>query len=571
MPSRTLPFTETNKADEGEDDPFQCALFRMLPKPVQEVTRGNVHLLEYMHMVPIEEVGIPEYHATLTKELGDVKEPNLIYPVGDNVFVHIYPEGVGNTYIPVEPTLSQDLSALSEMVEEKLLGYTDVLGKAGTDEEKKEALLWCLDRICTTEDDSKRGLFGRIFGKGGGAIRVTEKEMIGLRYLLVRDKLELGVLQPFILDPYIEDISCSGIGNLYVEHKVFKSLRAAVSFDDFEELDQFVLRLAERIKKPVTYADPIVDAVLPDGSRINIVYGTDVSKRGSNFTVRRFSDNPFSILELIELGSLDYTIAAYLSLMVSEGMNIFIAGETASGKTTLLNALTTFIPYGSKIVTVEDTPEVQVPHKNWIREVVSQKRSGGEDTGVTMFDLLKAALRQRPNEIIVGEIRGEEGLIAFQAMQTGHAVMSTFHAASVEKLIQRLTGSPINVPKAYLDNLNLVVNQSAVKLPDGRIGRRTMSISEIVGYDSFSDSFSFVEVFRWDTAKDTFEFIGNMNSYLLEQKIGPKRGLPNHRKREIYGEVRRRAGILKKLHEQKVTGYYELMEVLASAQREGLF
>ena len=155
-------------------------------------------------------------------------------------------------------------------------------------------------------------------------------------------------------------------------------------------------------------------------------------------------------------------------------------------------------------------------------------------------------------------------------MQTGHAVMSTFHAASVEKLIQRLTGSPINVPKTYLDNLNLVVNQSAVKLPDGSIGRRAVSVSEIVGYDSFSDSFSFVEVFRWDTSKDVFEFVGNMNSYLLENKIAPKRGLPSHRKREIYLEVKRRAEILKKLHEQKVTGYYDLMEVLARAQREGL-
>ena len=161
---------------------------------------------------------------------------------------------------------------------------------------------------------------------------------------------------------------------------------------------------------------------------------------------------------------------------------------------TTLNALTTFIPPDYKIVTVEDTPEVQVPHGNWIREVVSQVKKGSEGTGVTMFDLLKAALRQRPNEIIVGEIRGEEGLIAFQAMQTGHAVMSTFHAASVEKLIQRLTGSPISVPKTYVDNLNVVVIQSAVRLPDGKMGRRALTVSELVGYDSSSDSFSFVEV-----------------------------------------------------------------------------
>ena len=263
-------------------------------------------------------------------------------------------------------------------------------------------------------------------------------------------------------------------------------------------------------------------------------------------------------------------MVAYLSLMIEEGMNVFVSGETASGKTTLLNALTTFIPISAKVVTVEDTPEVQVPHGNWIREVVSQVKKG-EEAGVTMFDLLKAALRQRPNEIIVGEIRGEEGLIAFQAMQTGHPVMATFHASSVEKLIQRLTGSPISVPKTYVDNLNVVVIQSALRLPDGRIGRRALSISELVGYDSASDSFSFVEVFRWDSVTDTFEFIGNMNSYLLEQRIALARGIPEHKKRQIYAELERRARILQKLHEQGVTDFYELLAVLARAQRQGIY
>ncbi|MBI2859096.1 MAG: type II/IV secretion system ATPase subunit, partial [Chloroflexi bacterium] len=190
---------------------------------------------------------------------------------------------------------------------------------------------------------------------------------------------------------------------------------------------------------------------------------------------------------------------------------------------------------------------------------------------VSMFDLLKAALRQRPNVIIVGEIRGEEGAIAFQAMQTGHAVMATFHAASVEKLIQRLTGNPINVPKTYMDNLNVVVIQSAVKLPNGKTGRRAMSISEIVGYDSSSNTFSFVEVFRWDASKDVFEFLGDRNSYILEQKIAPKRGIPPNRKWEIYSQIERRANILRKLSEKKVKGFYELLSVISRAQKDGIF
>ena len=374
-----------------------------------------------------------------------------------------------------------------------------------------------------------------------------------------------------IRDTNIEDISCSGLGALFIEHKVFDSLRTSYEFATHEELDEYVLRLSERIKKPVTFRNPIVDATLPDGSRINIVYGGDVSKRGSNFTIRKFSETPMSILELRAFGTLDYLMAAYLSIVISEGMNLFVSGETASGKTTLLNAITVFIDPNAKIVSIEDTPELQVPHPNWIREVTRVAKPGEEGSGIDMFDLLKAALRQRPNEIIIGEIRGEEGLIAFQAMQTGHSCMATFHAASVEKLIQRLTGSPISVPKTYIDNLNVVVIQSAVKLPNGKLGRRAVSISEIIGYDSVDGTFSFAEIFRWDPMNDTFEFVGDMNSYLLEQKIAPKRGIPPSKKREIYAVLRRRARVLEKLNDSGVTNYHEFYKVIAKAQRDGVF
>jgi flagellar protein FlaI len=194
---------------------------------------------------------------------------------------------------------------------------------------------------------------------------------------------------------------------------------------------------------------------------------------------------------VIESGACDYMMAAYLWICLEYGMSMFVSGETASGKTTTLNALTTFLPPENKIVTIEDTPELTVPHRNWTREVAKAKGKGeGEGSEITMFDLLKAALRQRPNQILVGEIRGVEGSVAFSAMQTGHPVMSTFHAASVEKLIQRLCGDPINIPKTYVDNLNLVIIQSAVKLPRGGTARRMLSINELVGYDPETQGFS---------------------------------------------------------------------------------
>ena len=576
MPRLLLPLEVQKKLTPQKKEAMRKRCMARIPGNMREAVKKNAHLLDYMSLLPIDEIGMPEYHVKPNKKLGDLDHPNIIYPAGGRVFVHIYPfEGDRDCYIAIEPTFGRKLDATMLEVEKRLLDYSERFENIEEDEEKKKLLLECVGKICGS-DGASAGASG-LFGKGskgsgnGGTLRISPAEQAGIRYMIVRDKIGLGVLQPMISDSYIEDISCSGLGQMFIEHKIFKSLRTGVAFEDFDELDEFVLRLSERIKKPVSFHSPVADATLPDGSRINIVFGTAVSKRGSNFTIRKFNETPLSIMELIEFGSLDYKMAAYLSLTIGEGMNCFVSGETASGKTTLLNAITTFIHPNAKIVTIEDTPELQVPHKNWIREVISTSKEAAE-SGVGMFDLLKAALRQRPNMIMVGEIRGAEGAIAFQAMQTGHSVMATFHAASVEKLIQRLTGSPISVPKNYVDNLILVVIQSAVRLPSGKMGRRAISIDEIVGYDAQSQSFSYVEVFRWDPGRDVFEFTGNLSSFLLEDKIAVRRGIPTHQRKKIYGEVERRAKILEKLHkEQGVKGFYELLGVLAKAQKQGLF
>ncbi|TFH37237.1 MAG: secretion system protein E [Dehalococcoidia bacterium] len=581
MPKLLLPFEVPEKLTPQKKEAMRKRCLASLPDDMRDVARKNGYLLDYLSLLPIEKIGMPQYHLKPSKKLGDRDNPNIIYPAGGRVFVHIYPfEGDRECYIAIEPTFGRNLDALMMAIERRLLDFSERFEGIEEDEEKKRLLLECVGKICGGNGVSAggNGLFGKEGGgksngngNGKGTLHVSPAELAGIRYMIVRDKIGLGVLQPMISDSYIEDISCSGLGQLFIEHKIFNSLRTGVAFEDFDELDDFVLRLSERIKKPVSFHSPVADATLPDGSRINIVFGTAVSKRGSNFTIRKFNETPLSIMELIEFGSLDYRMAAYLSLVIGEGMNCFVAGETASGKTTLLNAITTFIHPNAKIVTIEDTPELQVPHKNWIREVISTAKEVSE-TGVTMFDLLKAALRQRPNVIMVGEIRGAEGAIAFQAMQTGHSVMATFHAASVEKLIQRLTGSPISVPKNYVDNLNLVVIQSSVRLPNGKMGRRAISVDEIVGYDAQSQSFSFVEVFRWDPSRDEFDFTGNLSSYLLEDKIAIRRGIPTHQRKKIYTEVERRAKILEKLHkEQGVKGFYELLGVLAKAQKQGLF
>jgi flagellar protein FlaI len=578
-----LPFSSEGTRHEHAGGVEQCSLHHLLSPALQERTAESPHLLDYLHQVPVGEVGVPDYYPELNRKLGDLKHPNLIYPVASDIFVHIFPDNNDSRhfYISIEPSSMEGLEPLLAKLEVRLLDYVEALERAETDEDKAEVLRRAVRENCVVVGNgdgkapkAKKGGGGPLgflsrSPKSGGMIPITPEQLVALEYMLIRDKLRLGILTPLIADRHIEDISCSGLGPLYIEHKIFKGLKCTITFEKDEVLDDFVIRLSEKVNRPVTFKNPIVDATLPDGSRINIVYGADVSKRGSNFTIRKFTDVPMSILDLVEFGTLSYQMAAYLWLVVGEGMNLFVSGETASGKTTVLNAITGFIPPQAKIVSIEDTPELQVPHRNWIREVV-RGTLADESSTVTMFGLLKAALRQRPNAIIVGEIRGEEGSVAFQAMQTGHACMATFHASTVQKLIQRLTGHPINVPKTYIDNLNVVVLCSSVRLPNGRMGRRITNISEIVDFDPSTGTFSFVEVFQWDSSKDIQEFLGLGNSYVLEYHVARKRGLDARSKQAIYNDLERRAKLFQKLHESGKTNFYDLYTIFSQAEREGL-
>ncbi|MFC1869705.1 type II/IV secretion system ATPase subunit [Chloroflexota bacterium] len=559
-----------------------CPSYGELPEPLQVVCKENLHLLHYLHALSQAGMSLPDYHESPDRSMKNLKNRNLIYSVGGGVFVHVLAnaEDIRDRYIPVEPSLFWDMDELIEEIEERLADFVDEFDATGDGSKRLEAILEIVDKLVMVQgakpSDGNNGNGSKFnFMKGAkkskDKIVITPTQYHSLRYLLQRKLEGLGVLEPLIRDHNIEDISCSGLGKIFVEHKIFGGLEATIGFETNEELDKFVIQLAEGIKHPVTFRNPCVDATLPDGSRINIVYGIDVSKRGSNFTIRKFSPTPLSIIELIDSGALNYEMAAYLSLVLQESMNVWVSGETASGKTTLMNAVATFIPPEAKVVSIEDTPEVQVPHHNWIRGVTRESTKSSESSAVSMFDLLKAALRQRPNMIIIGEIRGIEGAIAFQAMQTGHACMATFHAATVTKLIQRLAGNPINVPKSYIDNLNIVVITQMVRLPDGRSGRRVTSINEIISYDSVGDTFSFIESFVWNPINDTFDFKGFMNSYLLEYKIAPKRGISHDKRREIYTQIKQRAKVLQRFQEQNITNFYDVYAYISKAYREGHF
>jgi flagellar protein FlaI len=583
----------------------------MLPANAKEYVKASPHLLEYLHIFPVNTYGIPLFLSELKKDLRTMKSPNIIYPVNDTTFVHILPDpdDVRNFYIPIEPSFLHSVGAMLPVIETKLIDLIDGLEDDPiSDKERAEVIKKMLATVAVIkpvgtnladmiggsidQQDMKSKLttflktdftakkkmgntkkINQIPMTPDGKVILTNEEYRAIEYLLIRDKIDMGVLKPFLSDPYIEDISCDGVGPIFIEHKIFKGLKSVIEFKVSSELDEFVVKMAERIKRPITYRNPVIDATLLDGSRINIVYGTAISRHGSNFTIRKVNEVPLSILNIIESNGLDYMSAAYLWLCVEYGMSLFVSGETASGKTTLLNAITTFIPPENKIVTIEDTPELNVPHRNWIREVALAKgkgEGGGASGEVSMFDLLKAALRQRPNQILVGEIRGVEGAVAFGAMQTGHPVMSTFHAASVEKLIQRLCGDPINIPKTYVDNLNLVIIQSAVKRPDGQLVRRMISVNELVGFNPETQGFTFVQMFTWEPVTDTFVWTGKGSSFLLENKIATMLGMPDSKKSEIYLEVEKRAKILERLHKAGYTKFWDLFHMMTKIKKQGL-
>lgn len=586
-----FPFKPKKYDGHDHSDLKNCSLYKILPPVMKKEVEKNLHLLEYLHILPIDTIGIPRYVPKLESKHGDIERPNLIYKVNDEIYVHIYPNknDVRDYYIPIEPILLTGIGNMVEDLEAKMVNHLTGIEFDPQDiEEKKEILLNAMDEICVIGEKKlatgfllkiKNSVGARLFPDKSqnkdNHIYLSSEHYKALKYSIIRDKIGLGYLDPYINDSNIEDITCNGLGSIFIEHKVFGGLRSAMEFTDHDTLNYFIIKLAERIGKPITFKDPIVDATLPDGSRINIVYGDDISKNGSNFTIRKFNEIPFSILDIIDKGTMDYRIAAYLWLLLSEGMSGFICGETASGKTTTMNGLTAFINPDSKLVSIEDTPELQIPHKNWTREMTrGTTRGGGLGEGggsdVTMFDLLKAALRQRPNYILVGEIRGVEGNIAFQAMQTGHPVTSTFHAATVEKLIQRLTAEPINIPKTYIDNLNFVLIQSAVRRPDGKMVRRVLSVNEILGYDPDKGGISFVEAFSWDPVTDSFVFTAMGSSYLLEQKIATRLGIPAKKKNVIYDEIEKRAKILERLQNEGITNFYDFFDTTSKIAKHGM-
>jgi flagellar protein FlaI len=348
-------------------------------------------------------------------------------------------------------------------------------------------------------------------------IKVPSESVDKLIYYVIRDFIGYGKIDPLMKDHLIEDISTDGVNiPIYVWHRMYESLPTNILFKDEAELDSFIVRLAYLARKNISIASPILDASLPEGSRVQLTYGSEVTRRGSTFTIRRFKVDPLTISDLIAFKTLSAEMAAYLWFIIENRASVMVAGGVAAGKTTMLNCLSMFIKPEMKIVSVEDTQELNLPHENWIPSVVrlgfghEDKKSGS----ITLFDLLKAAVRQRPDYIIVGEVRGEEAYTLFQAMATGHLGMSTIHAESVEAVINRLESEPMNIPKPLIAMTDVIMVVTRTEI-DGKPARRTGTTTELMELDQKTKNISTEEVFHWNPKKDMFAFSGH--STILEK------------------------------------------------------
>ena len=341
-------------------------------------------------------------------------------------------------------------------------------------------------------------------------LKIPKKNIAKINYFAVRDFVYLGKIEPLMRDHMIEEISCDGTNiPIYIWHREHESMPTNILFEKDAELNNFSRKMAYICGKHVSMADPIIDASLPNGSRINLTLGHEITKRGSTFTIRRFRADPITVIDLIKFGTMSVDIAAYMWYLAEKKSTMLVAGGTASGKTTALNALATFIRPGEKVVSIEDTQELNLPHENWIPAVSRQNFTDTQVGEINQFDLLRAALRQRPDIIIVGETRGREAYTLFQAMATGHGGFSSIHADSVDATLTRLTSSPMDVPKALIANsLDLITLQLKIRVGDKSL-RRIIQVSEIDGIDEATGQIKTHEIFKWNPKTDIHEYAGN--------------------------------------------------------------
>ncbi len=475
----------------------------------------------------------------------DIKYP-LLEPL---VFANIkwVPDKKVLRYSVIEPKLTSREKKLLEKIKADILELIDV--ELTTLEEEGGAMGYLEKKVKEVLEEEE--------------LHLTPKEYVKIVYFIFRDFIGMNEIEPMMHDPYIEDVGCDGANSpLYVVHTRFGSLESNIVYRDMDELNNFVVKLAERCGRYISYAKPLLDGSLPDGSRVQASLAKDVTTKGPTFSIRKFRKFPFSPIELIKMGTASTDIMAYLWLVVQSGISMLVCGGVSTGKTSLLNAITLFIRPESRIVSIEDTRELNLPHENWIPAVSRigfgvPEASGKRYGEVTLFELLKESFRQNPDYVIVGEVRGREAYVMFQGMASGHPSIGTMHAGSVEDVIKRLETPPIELSPSLVESLDLLIVMTRAK-ERGEASRRIKEIVEVQSVDIDTGRAKTLKSFVWEPANDGFS--GDIAESGLLRKISFEKGM-NYDK--LKQELSDRKKILEWMLRHDVTKYDNVAEFIS--------
>ncbi len=386
-------------------------------------------------------------------------------------------------------------------------------------------------------------------------MEVEDDSYFRMFYYLYRDFIGLNEIEPMMRDYFIEDLECNGMGDsLYLVHRVFRNIKTTTKFMDMDKLSSFVEKLAQKTGRYISYASPILDGSLPDGSRINATYTQDISSKGPTFTIRKFTKTPWTPIQLLGFHALSPEMMAYFWILLQYQSSMMIVGGTASGKTTLLNALAFFIPQENRVVSIEDTRELNLPRENWLPSVVRGGVSSAGVGSVDMFALLKSSFRQNPDYVIVGEVRGKEASVLFQGMASGHASISTMHGDSVESITRRLMTPPISLSPMLVNGLDIMVIATHA-IVNGKETRRIREIVEVVNVAADGSAVTNTP-FKWNPADDKFYYATDSKIF---DKIGARFGIS---KELMQKEFENRSRLLYAMFQKKVLGYDEVQRVI---------
>ena len=482
-----------------------------------------------------------EKHGTMATfpSLPDYEEIERYWVIEPYSFVVILYNESANTYLyyVCEPSLTVFEKELLEDVYQRLQDLL-ILSNIDVKADRKEVLVRKATEIIVD-----------YIGK------VDTKSYHKIIYYIVRDYLEFGKITPIMHDNFIEDISNNGFDTpIFLYHKNYENIMTNITFAE-KQLDSFVIRLAQRCGKHISIAEPMIDATMPDGSRIQMTLGKEITTRGSTFTIRKFKEIPITPVDLIAWNTFSSETMAYLWLCIENNRSLIFSGGTASGKTSSLNAVALFIPPKAKVISLEDTRELKLPHQNWIPGLTRDSFTADGKGAIEIFALLKAALRQRPEYLLVGEVRGKEAMTLFQAMSTGHTTFSTMHADSVESAIHRLENPPISVPRTMITALDIISIQSQTYLKNKRV-RRNIKLVEINDLDPATRNIRTNDVYAWNSGTDRFDRVGE--SRILAE-IAQRRAWS---RKEIQQEITRRQRVLEYMVKGNIRDFRQVAAII---------